>query len=81
MVVGIERAPRKVVRGMGPKKIDRKSRIKPFVKYVNYNHLLATRFLVKDDFEFKNAISDEKMDTPDGRKAAKGEIKKILEER
>ena len=66
---------------MSQKKIDRKSRIKPFVKYVNYNHLLATRFLVKDDFDFKGAVSDEKMDTAEGRKGAKAEIKKILEER
>jgi large subunit ribosomal protein L27e len=81
LVVGVERCPRKVVRGMSQKKIDRKSRIKPFVKYVNYNHLLATRFLVKDDFDFKGAIGDDKMETPEGRKGAKAEIKKILEER
>ena len=66
---------------MSQKKIERKTRVKPFVKYVNYSHLLATRFLVKDDLEFKTAITDEKMDTVEGRKAAKAEIKKILEER
>lgn len=66
---------------MSQKKIDRKSRIKPFVKYVNYNHLLATRFMVKEDFDFKASITDEKMDTPEGRKGSKAEIKKILEER
>ena len=66
---------------MSQKKIERKTRVKPFVKYVNYSHLLATRFLVKDDLEFKSAITDEKMDTAEGKKAAKAEIKKILEER
>lgn len=66
---------------MSQKKIERKTRVKPFVKYVNYTHLLATRFLVKDDLEFKTSITDEKMDTPEGRKTAKAEIKKILEER
>ena len=66
---------------MSAKKIERKTRVKPFVKYVNYNHMLATRFLVKDDLEFKTSITDEKMDTPEGRKTAKAEIKKILEER
>ena len=81
LVVGIERTPKKVIRGMSQKKIDRKSRVKPFVKYVNYSHLLATRFLVKEDFDFKGAINDERMDTPAGRKEAKAEIKKILEER
>ena len=66
---------------MSAKKIERKTRVKPFVKYVNYSHLLATRFLVKEDFDFKGAINDERMDTPAGRKEAKAEIKKILEER
>jgi large subunit ribosomal protein L27e len=66
---------------MSKKKIERKTRVKPFVKYVNYNHLLATRFLIKEDFEFKDQLNDEKMESADSRKAAKGEIKKILEER
>lgn len=66
---------------MSSKKIERKTRVKPFVKYVNYNHMLATRFLVKDDLEFKLAVTDEKMETPEARSAAKKEVKKMLEER
>lgn len=66
---------------MSAKKIERKTRVKPFVKYVNYNHLLATRFLVKDDLDFKLSATDEKMETPESRAIAKKEIKKILEER
>merc|ERR1712154_725304 len=50
LVAGIERAPKKITKRMGQKRRDRKMRIKPFVKYVNYTHLLATRFLVKEDF-------------------------------
>jgi len=81
LVVGIERPPRRVTRGMSAKKIERKTRVKPFVKYVNYNHMLATRFLVKDDLDFKLSATDEKMETPESRAVAKKEIKKILEER
>jgi len=66
---------------MSKKKIERKTRVKPFVKYVNYTHLLATRFLIKEDFEFKDQITDDKMESADSRKAAKAEIKKVLEER
>ena len=65
---------------MSQKKIDRKSRIKPFVKYVNYNHLLATRHIVKEDFDFKTALTDDKMENAEGRKAAKAEIKKAKKE-
>jgi len=50
---------------MGAKKGKRKSTIKPFVKYVNYNHLLATRFIIKDDFDFKNIVTDEAMEDPE----------------
>lgn len=46
---------------MSQKKFDRKSRIKPFVKFVNYNHMMPTRFVLKDDLEFKNVVTEEKM--------------------
>merc|ERR1712113_340562 len=59
LVAGVERCPRKVTKKMSKKKIERKSTVKPFVKYVNYNHLLATRFIVKEDFDFKNILTDE----------------------
>ena len=81
LVVGIERAPRKVTKSMNQKKIDRKCRLKPFVKFVNYNHLLPTRFVIKDDLEFKNVVTDEKMAAPESRKAMKAELKKQLQAR
>ena len=66
---------------MSKKKIERKTRVKPFVKYVNYNHMLATRFMIKEDFDFKDQVNDEKMEDAESRKAARKEIKKILEEK
>merc|ERR1711957_339599 len=59
LVAGIERSPKKINKRMSAKKLDRKTKIKPFVKYVNYTHLLATRFTVKDDFDFKNIVTEE----------------------
>lgn len=32
IVVGIERYPRKITRNMGPKKVAKRSRVKPFIK-------------------------------------------------
>ncbi|CAF5109583.1 unnamed protein product [Rotaria sp. Silwood1] len=43
LVAGIARYPRKVTKRMGKKKQARRNKIKPFVKVVNYNHLMATR--------------------------------------
>jgi large subunit ribosomal protein L27e len=66
---------------MSIKKFDRKCRLKPFVKYVNYNHLMPTRYVIKDDLEFKNVVTDEKMAAPESRKAMKAELKKQLQTR
>merc|ERR1719199_1651650 len=74
LVCGIERCPRKVTRAMSQTKTERKSRMKPFVKYVNYNHMLPTRFMVKDDFEFRSA-------TTEGKKSVLKELKAKFQER
>lgn len=68
MVAGIERNPLRVTRGMSQKKIERRSKVKAFVKTVNYNHIMPTRYTVAADFDLKsvaaaeNAASDEKKD-------------------
>ncbi len=45
-VAGIDRYPRKVVRAMGKKKLEKRSKVKPFVKVLNFNHVLPTRYLM-----------------------------------
>jgi large subunit ribosomal protein L27e len=66
---------------MSEKKIVRKNRLKPFVKYVNYNHILPTRFVMKDDLDFKNVVTEEKMANPTTREAMKKELKNMLQGR
>jgi len=51
IVAGLERCPKKVTRSMGQKKIKSRSNMKPFVRAVNYNHILPTRYQV--DFDLK----------------------------
>ena len=51
------------------------------MKYVNYNHLLATRFVVKDDFDFKNVVTEDAMDDGEQRKGMKTQLKAKLEDR
>ena len=43
LVAGIERPPRKVTKRMGKAKIEKRSRVRPFLKYVNYAHIMPTR--------------------------------------
>ena len=45
LVAGISRYPLKVTKKMNKKKTAKRSRIKPFVKVYNYNHLMPTRLV------------------------------------
>merc|ERR1712147_438313 len=82
LVVGVERPPRKVTKSMTKTKFDRKSRMKPFVKFVNYKHMMPTRFVLKDDLEFKNVVTEEKMaGGAEASKLMKKELKKQLQTR
>lgn len=45
LLAGVERYPLRITRGMGKKRVARRSRIKPFVKLVNYNHIMPTRYV------------------------------------
>ena len=81
LVAGVDRAPKKISKRMSQKKLDRKMKIKPFVKYVNYTHLLATRFTCKEDFDFKSIVTEEAFDAPEERKAMIKALKAKLEDR
>lgn len=52
LVVGIARNPRNVKRRINKKKFIKKTGVKPFLKNVNQNHVMPTRFMIKD-FDFK----------------------------
>ena len=43
IVAGIDRYPRKVTRAMTKDKIEKRTKMKPFLKAINYTHLMPTR--------------------------------------
>ena len=45
-VAGIDRYPRKIVASMKKATQEKRSRIKPFVKTLNYSHIMPTRYSV-----------------------------------
>ena len=51
LVVGINIYPRKIVKAQNAKTKDKKSRVKAFVKTVNYNHLMPTRYTLDLDLK------------------------------
>lgn len=79
LVVGIDRAPLKVTKSMDAKKVLRRSKVKPFLKLVNYNHVMPTRYSMEVDL--KEVASLEAALDPAKRKEAKKAIRKILEEK
>lgn len=81
MVAGIERYPLKVTRSMSQKKIERRSKVKSFVKTVNYNHLMPTRYLVANDLDLKNIVSEDKLTNKETRKTMKRELRKLFNEK
>ncbi|CDK28902.1 unnamed protein product [Kuraishia capsulata CBS 1993] len=80
IVAGVERQPLKVTKGMGAKKVAKRTKIKPFVKLVNYNHLMPTRYTF-DVESFKSVVSGEALEEPSQREEAKKALKKAFEER
>merc|ERR1711881_92138 len=81
LVAGVDKAPLKVHKKMSKKKIAKRTRVKPFVKYVNYNHIMPTRYQVPSEVDCKAFVTDQQMDTPDGRVEAKKNVKKIIQEK
>ena len=80
-MAGIERYPLRVTRGMSQKKIERRSKVKPFVKTVNYNHLMPTRYTVATDIDLKNVVNEDKLSSKDSRKQMKRDLSKLFNDK
>ena len=74
VVAGIASYPRKVTRAMKADRIKKRTQIKPFVKTVNLNHIMPTRYQLTD-MDLAKTIQE----------AAEGEkvkcVKKLFEDR
>merc|ERR1712129_658463 len=79
LVCGINNYPRKVTKKMPTKKQEKHSRIKAFIKLVNYNHLMPTRYSLEVDL--KSQVTSDVIDNPTKKKTALKESKKLLEDR
>lgn len=92
LIAGIERHPRRISKSTPAKALEKKSRVKPFVKFVNYNHIMPTRYNIDAGVADKlrqllPAEGDDKLvpadagERAEGKSAALLEIKKVLEKR
>ena len=80
LLAGIDRYPRKVTKRMAKKKIKMRSKIKPFLKVVNYNHLMPTRYSVDLAFDKAN-LNKEVLKDPMKKKKARNMVRTKFEER
>ncbi|KDE07655.1 60S ribosomal protein L27-B [Microbotryum lychnidis-dioicae p1A1 Lamole] len=80
LVAGVECYPRKVTKRMGKKTIEKRSKVKPFIKSINYSHLLPTRYALELE-GLKGVIAPETFKEVSSREDAKKQIKKLFEER
>ncbi|KAJ3345823.1 60S ribosomal protein L27 [Kappamyces sp. JEL0680] len=79
IVAGVERYPLKITSSMGQKKVAKRSKVKPFVKVVNFNHVMPTRYNL--DLELKEVVTAESLSEPSERLTARKAVKKLFEER
>lgn len=79
LVAGIDRYPRKVTKRMGKSQLKKRSKIKPFLKVLNYNHLMPTRYSVPDVTNDKLTVRDLK--DPMKRKKYRFQVRVKFEER
>uniref|UniRef100_T1E2L4 60S ribosomal protein L27 n=1 Tax=Psorophora albipes TaxID=869069 RepID=T1E2L4_9DIPT len=79
-VAGIDRYPRRVTRRMNKARIHKRSKIKPFIKMLNYNHLMPTRYTVPD-VSLDNKYSVKDLKDPVKRKKARFQVRVKFEDR
>ncbi|KAL3960229.1 hypothetical protein ACCO45_005346 [Purpureocillium lilacinum] len=72
--------PSKITRRMSKTRQEKRSKIKPFIKVINYNHLMPTRYTLELE-GLKGTISGETFKEVSQREDAKKTVKKVLEER
>ncbi|PNW70002.1 hypothetical protein CHLRE_17g701650v5 [Chlamydomonas reinhardtii] len=78
-VVGLAKEPRKVIKKISQKKQARRSSIKTFVKTVNYQHIMPTRYTL--DVDLKAVVAPEAIESAAKKTDARKECKKLLEEK
>ncbi|KAJ4311626.1 60S ribosomal protein L27B [Neodidymelliopsis sp. IMI 364377] len=80
LVAGVERYPQKVTRRMSKNKQAKKSKVKPFVKQVNYTHIMPTRYTIELE-NLKGTLTQDTFKEVSQREEAKKTVKKAFEER
>eukprot|EP00009_Paramoeba_aestuarina_P000293 CAMPEP_0201512900 /NCGR_PEP_ID=MMETSP0161_2-20130828/5066_1 /ASSEMBLY_ACC=CAM_ASM_000251 /TAXON_ID=180227 /ORGANISM="Neoparamoeba aestuarina, Strain SoJaBio B1-5/56/2" /LENGTH=140 /DNA_ID=CAMNT_0047908915 /DNA_START=62 /DNA_END=484 /DNA_ORIENTATION=- len=79
LVVGVDRYPLAVSRAMGRRKIAKRSRVKPFVKAVNYKHLMPTRYSL--DVKLNDVLGEDTIKVGAIEKGKRSAVRKAIKGR
>lgn len=77
VVAGVAAPPRKVHKRMSKKKIEQRVKVKSFIKTVNFNHMMPTRYVVSSDFDFKTILDNNADDMK--KKVSEAFLQKFLD--
>lgn len=81
LVAGIEKCPRKLKKSMTDAEKEKRMSVKPFVKYVNLQHVMPTRYNLDISEALDKAVGDVDLADVNAKKELKGELKTKLQER
>lgn len=79
LVCGLSKEPRKVTKRSSKKTQTRRSSLKAFIKVVNYQHIMPTRYQL--DVDLKAVVTPDTLDNATRKIEARKEAKKLLEEK
>ena len=66
---------------MGKKRIAKRSKVKPFIKLINYNHLMPTRYTLEGIEPLKTQMGSDSLREASQREEARKAVKKSFEEK
>lgn len=79
LVMGLQKEPRKVIKRSSKKTQARRSTLKTFIKVVNYQHMMPTRYTL--DIDVKSIVAADVTENSTKKVEARKECKKLLEEK
>jgi large subunit ribosomal protein L27e len=84
LVAGLYKAPKKITKRMGKKRIVNRMKVRPFIKVANYAHLMPTRYMVTGELDPKNVAlieEDDKKKCIEKKRQMLKEVKALFEEK
>jgi len=79
LVAGIDKYPQKVTKDMGKRKLAKRSRVRPFLKVINQQHVMPTRYGL--DVPLANVLKGATLEDVSVRHHKEADVKRAFQER